>query len=150
MSYFYLTIIEKELSSNEKITWFVHSPTGIGANFNFFTFVHVQEQIRHSGTWALWWIYSKIFIYLLYIIQHFFNKKTHLCFPVLKYRIVFYIEWLILVQTKINIMFANIVVLVSRPLLEKDMIVKHEGDVNYFLWGNDRTSRKLWFYIEIV
>lgn len=47
-------------------------------------------------------------------------------------------------------MFANIVVLVSRPLLEKDMIVKHEGDVNYFLWGNDRTSRKLWFYIEIV
>ncbi len=33
ISYFYLTIIEKELSSNEIFTWFISTPTKIGANF---------------------------------------------------------------------------------------------------------------------
>ncbi len=52
MSYFYLTIIEKEPSSNETFTSFVLSSTGIGANFKLFTFVHIREKIRHSGTGA--------------------------------------------------------------------------------------------------
>ncbi len=34
--YFYLTIIEKEPSSNEKCTWLVPSPTRIDTNFKFF------------------------------------------------------------------------------------------------------------------
>ncbi len=55
MSYYYLTIIEKEPSSNEKFTWFVLSPTGMGVNFKRFTFVHVRGQIRHRGTGALTW-----------------------------------------------------------------------------------------------
>ncbi len=41
--YFYLTIIKKELSSNEKCTRFVPSPIRIGTNFKIFTFVHFRQ-----------------------------------------------------------------------------------------------------------
>ncbi len=57
-----------------KIKWFVLSPTGIGVNFNLFTFVHVREQIRHSGTGAL--LYTMSFVHVRFHQKKVWNKTN--------------------------------------------------------------------------